>query len=171
MDLVTYGTESIVDIANYQLDAEKSIRLYFSNDNPEFANIFTGYRISEVNAMLSDMINETDIRSVLVLMAHMEATFRVDYKVRSQKKYSDPISIEFRKIWKRKKQRARLEEILDVWGNINLESKKIIGQLKSIFSFRHWLAHGRYWNIGNEYDFQTVYLLTDAVLSSFSFYE
>jgi len=171
MDLVTYGVETIADIANYQSDAEKSIRLYFSKENPDFTNIFAIYRVADVNIMLSDMINETDMRSVLVLMARMEAAFRIDYKIRSQNKHSDSLSIQFRKIWKRKKQRVRLYDILDVWGNIDPETKKIIGQLKGIFTFRHWLAHGRYWNIGNEYDFQTVYIIASAVLSSFPFYE
>jgi len=171
MDLVTYGAETIVDIANYHSDTEKSIRLYFSENNPEFTNIFSGYRISDVNLMLSDMVNETDMRSTLVLMARMEAAFRIDYKARSYNKYSDPLSIEMRKIWKKQKQRARLDDILNIWGNTNPETKQIIGQLKSLFKFRHWLAHGRYWNIGNEYDFQTVYAIVTSVLYNFPFYE
>lgn len=171
MYLVTYGAETILDIANYHSDTEKSIRLYFSENNPEFTNIFSGYRISDVNSMLSDMVNETDMRSTLVLMARMEATFRIDYKARSHKKYSDSISIEMRKIWKKQKQRARLDDILNAWGNTNPETKQIIGQLKSLFKFRHWLAHGRYWNVGNEYDFQTVYIIAASVLYNFPFQE
>jgi len=169
--LDTYNAEDIVDIAKYQSISEKSIRLYFSKDNPEFTNIFFKYRESDVNNMLLDMISETDRRSVLVLMARMEAAFRVDYKLRSTKKYSDSISIEFRKIWAKKNKYARLNDILDVWGRTDPETKKIISKLKIFFKFRHWLAHGRYWNFGIEYDFQTVYILTYTILSNFPFYE
>jgi len=171
MYLVTYGSENIVDIAHYHSYTEKSIRLYFSENNPEFTNIFFGQRISDVNLMLSNMINETDMRSTLALMAWMEATFRIDYNARSNNKYSDPISIEMRKIWSKQKERARLNDILNIWGNTDPETKKIIEQLKSIFKFRHWLAHGRYWNLENEYNFQTVYAITTSILHNLPFCE
>jgi hypothetical protein len=167
MNPMTYGTESLEDIANYQLDAERSLRLYFSQDNPNFTAIFAGYRMSDVETMLAGILTETDMRSGLVLMARIEAAFRIDYKERSKKKGADAISIELRKLWKKKGKNARLEdEIWDVWRDIDPPTKQIIGQLRSVFKFRHWLAHGRYWNIGNKYDFQTLYLLTGAVLSS-----
>ena len=169
---MTYGTESLEDIANYQLDAERSLRLYFSQDNPNFTAIFAGYRMSDVETMLAGILTETDMRSGLVLMARIEAAFRIDYKERSKKKEADAISIELRKLWKKKGKNARLEdEIWDVWRDIGPPTKQIIGQLRSVFKFRHWLAHGRYWNIGNKYDFQTLYLLTSAVLSSFPLHE
>ena len=172
MSSIIYGAESLADIANYQLEAERSLRLYFSEDNPRFAAIFAGYRTSDVQTMLADMLSETDMRSGLVVMARIEAAFRVDYKERSRKKAADGLSVEFRKLWKRKGQHARLEdEIWNVWRDIDPPTKQIISQLRSVFKFRHWLAHGRYWNIGNKYDFQTLYLLADAVLSDFPFYE
>jgi hypothetical protein len=172
MSLIAYGAESLTDIANYQLDAQKSLRLYFSQDNPNFTAIFAGDRMSDVEAMLADMLSETDMRSGLVLMARIEAAFRVDYKERSKKKGADAISIEFRKLWKKKGRHARLEdEIWDVWRDIDPSTKQIIGQLRSVFKFRHWLAHGRHWPVGNKYDFQTLYLLADTVISSFSLYE
>lgn len=172
MSLVSYGTESLTDIANYQLDAQRSLRLYFSQDNPNFTAIFAGYRMSDVEIMLTDMLGETDMRSGLILMARIEAAFRVDYKERSKKKGADAISVEFRKLWKKKGRHARLEdEIWNVWRDIDAPKKQIIGQLRSVFKFRHWLAHGRSWNIGNKYDFQTLYLLADAVLSIFPLHE
>lgn len=169
---ITYGTESLADIANYQLDAEKSLRLYFSQGNPSFTAIFAGYRMSDVEAMLADMLSETDMRSGLVLMAQIEAAFRVDYKERSKRKGADALSIELRRLWKKKGRHARLEdEIWDVWRDIDPSTRQTIGQLRSVFKFRHWLAHGRYWNIGNKYDFQTLYLLADGVLSNFPLYD
>ena len=172
MGLVSYGTKSLTDIANYQNAAGRSLRLYFSPDNPNFTAIFAGYRPSEVQVMLADMLIETEMRSGLILMARIEAAFRIDYKERSKKKSADAISVELRKLWNKKKQHARLEdEIWSVWRDIDAPKKQVIGQLRSVFKFRHWLAHGRYWNMGNKYDFQTLYLLADAVLSSFPLHE
>jgi hypothetical protein len=31
-------------------------------------------------------------------------------------------------------------------------------------------SHGRYWQVGNKYDFETLYLLADGVLASFPLY-
>jgi hypothetical protein len=47
--------------------------------------------------------------------------------------------------------------------------RKLIGDLRGAFNFRHWLAHGRYWEpkLGRNYDFVTVYGLAASVLSSF----
>jgi hypothetical protein len=43
----------------------------------------------------------------------------------------------------------------------------LIGELRSAFKFRNWLAHGRYWTpkLGRNYDFESLYLLADAVFS------
>ncbi len=54
MSLPAYGTETLPDIANYQVDAEKSLRLYFSQDNPNFVAIFIGYKSSDVGEMLGN---------------------------------------------------------------------------------------------------------------------
>jgi len=40
--------------------------------------------------------------------------------------------------------------------------RPLISELRSVFKFRHWLAHGRFWQIGRKYDFQTLYLLADV---------
>lgn len=172
MSLTTSRTESLADIANYQSDAEKSLRLYFSQDNPRFTAIFVGYPTSKVEAMLSAMLSETDMRSGLILMARIEAAFRVDYKERSKKKGADAVSIELRKLWKKKGRHARLEdEIWNIWSDIDPMTKQTISQLKSVFKFRHWLAHGRYWNSGNKYDFKTLYLLACGVPDNFPLYD
>jgi hypothetical protein len=173
MSLPAYGTETLSDIANYQVDAEKSLRLYFSQDNANFAAIFIGYKISDVGEMLAEILGETARRSGLVLLARIEAAFRVDYQIRSKKKDADTLSIELRRLWKRKGRRARLEEeIWEVWRNaVDPPTRQLISQLRGVFKYRHWLAHGRYWNAGNQYDFQDLYILSTAVLSSFPLYE
>ncbi|MDR3517225.1 MAG: hypothetical protein P4M00_15560 [Azospirillaceae bacterium] len=160
---------SLVDIADYHRDAEASLRLYFSQTNPDYAARFATYLPSEVNEELAERISETDIRSALVVMARIEAAFRIDYKERCMRKMSDDISIEFRKLFKNSGEKARLDE--DIWNMWCEKSdpsvRVIISQLRSAFRFRHWIAHGRHWNVGNRYDFQDIYLLADTVFSGF----
>lgn len=156
-------------IATYQSDAEASLRSYFSLSNPNYAIRFTGYRASDVAQELNERLNETDMRSALAVMARIEAAFRIDYKLRARSKNSDPISIEFRRLFKKRKEQARLEdEIWEVWrSNVDPSTGALISALRGAFKFRHWLAHGRYWRIDKKYDFRSIYLLADTVLQGF----
>jgi hypothetical protein len=161
----------LIDLADYHRDAEASLRLYFSPGSPNFAALFTGYRPIDVTTQLTERLSETDMRSALVVMARVEAAFRADYKYRSKNKDADVVSRAFRRIFKQRREMARLDEdIWETWRQNVPSTKPLISQLRSMFKFRHWLAHGRYWQVGNKYDFQTVYELADAVLASFPLY-
>lgn len=140
---IVYGAASLVDIANYQSDAERSLRLYYSPDNPEFEALFFDFSTSKVNALLLDMLAETNARSALVILARIEAAFFADYNARCKQKDHHRINTEFRKIAKRKKSnyRPKLEdEIWAVWRDESPEIKNLIGELKQRFDYRHWLA-------------------------------
>ena len=154
---------SVADFAAYQQDAEAALRLYFSSVNPSYLALFAGSRQSEVFETLETRINETDVRSTLALLAFVEAAFRVDFLWRRRKgKKADSMSIAFRRY---RKENVRLDEdILGTWCEIHPATKPLVGQLRGAFKFRHWLAHGRYWQMGNKYDFQSVYVLAQAVL-------
>lgn len=160
---------SLVDIAEYHTDVETSLRLYFSTKNPNYLTRFTAYLPSELVAELTERVSETDMRSALVVLARIEAAFRKDYIGRCNLKLSDDVSISFRKIHKKRGIKARLDEdILETWRqNINKYDGKIISNLRGMLKFRHWLAHGRYWNFGTKYSFQDVYSLGHVVLTNF----
>jgi hypothetical protein len=159
---------SLLDIADYHRDAEASLRLYFTPANPDFVVRFASDSPSEVVAKLADRINETDMRSALAIMARIEAAFRRDYQQRCVLKQPDPVSIAFRKLSRTRRKRVRLDEdIWEVWRQNHPLTGPLIGQLRGAFKFRHWLAHGRYWQVGRKYDFQTLYILADGVLASF----
>lgn len=125
---------------------------------------------SEVETKLADRLGETDMRSALAIMARVEAAFRIDYQRRCEKKKPDPVSIKFRALFKARDRNVRLEEIWEVWHQCHPSTGPLISQLRSVFQFRHWLAHGRYWKVGRKYDFQTIYQLVDGVLASFPMY-
>jgi hypothetical protein len=162
---------SLVDFADYHRDAESSLRLYFTSVNPDFAVRFASDRPSEVEAKLTDRLSETDMRSALAIMGRLEAAFRIDYQQRCEAKKADPVSIAFRTLYKARGRNVRLDDdIWEVWRQSYPSTKPLISQLRSVFRFRHWLAHGRYWPVGNKYDFQTIYLLADGVFASFPLY-
>jgi len=161
------------DIANYHNDVEASLKLHFSRTNPDYDSRFATYLSSEVTRELVDRISETNIRSALVVLARLEAAFRIDYNARCKGKMADNISVKFRKLdkayQKKRGGRVRLDEdIFEIWrqeGNQNL--KNLISQLRGFFKFRHWISHGRYWAVGRSHDFQDIYLLADAIISEF----
>jgi len=161
----------LLDLADYHRDAESSLRLYFTPVNPDFVARFASDLPSEVAKKLAQRIDETDMRSALVVMARIEAAFRLDYKLRCKINKSDDISIAFRRLFRTRGTNVRLDEdIWEIWRQCDTSKKTLIGQLRGVFHFRHWLAHGRFWPVGNKYDFQTVYQLADAVFVDFPLY-
>lgn len=162
---------SLADIADYQRDTEASLRLYFTPANPDFIVRFAGDLPSEVKAKLQGKLDETDMRSALTIMARIEAAFRIDYQRRCENKKSDNLSITFRRLSRYHGRNVRLDDhIWETWRQFEPSTRPIIGQLRSAFNFRHWLAHGRYWQPGNKYDFQTLYILAVAVFATFPLY-
>jgi hypothetical protein len=156
---------SLVDLAEYHRDTEASLRLYFTSINPDFVALFAGDRPSDVAKKWADRVSETDMRSALAVMARVEAAFRRDYEWRRKAKKPDPVSITFRRL---RRENVRLDEdIWQTWKVNHPTTGPLISQLRSVFNFRHWLAHGRYWPAGRKYDFQTLYLLAQAVFAAF----
>jgi hypothetical protein len=156
---------SLVALADYHRDTEASLRLYFTSINPNFVALFAGDRLSEVAEKLANRILETDMRSGLAVMASVEAAFRLDYQWRRKAKKPDAVSITFRR---HRRPYVRLDEdIWEAWSVAHPMTRPLISQLRSAFNFRHWLAHGRCWTMGQKYDFQTLYLLAQSVLTTF----
>ena len=161
---------SISDVAAYHQDAESSLRLYFTPGNPTFVARFAGYVPSELAEELAERLNETDLRSALAIMTRIEAAFRIDYRQRCKKKQPDGVSIAFRRLRKAygaSDWQVPLErKIFETWRTVYPDTSRLIGELKGAFQFRHWLAHGRYFEpkLGRKYDYQYLYLLASAVL-------
>ena len=82
----------------------------------------------------------------MALCASFEATLRTDYLVRAERRrLKDPASRKLRALFKKKGQRASLEEILDVWKDV-FGSSAALAEFKQMVKYRDWLAHGRYWH-------------------------
>ena len=163
------ANSAILDIAEYHNDVLSSLRLYFSQVPASFGARFIGRHLDEV---LASRVEETDLRSALAILTNVEAAFRVDYELRCQKRMKDDLSRAFRAIYKSRKARVSLEDdIFGAWRENSTGARQLIGELRGAFKFRHWLAHGRYWEpkLGRKYDFNFVYALADDVLNAFPF--
>jgi hypothetical protein len=161
---------SISAVADYHRDTESSLRLYFTRTNPDFVARFAGDLPSEVEKELADRLNETDLRSALAIMSRIEAVFRIDFRQRCKKKQPDGVSIAFRRLrrpYGAQDWRVPLERgIFDTWRSVHPDTSSLIGELKGAFRFRHWLAHGRYFQpqLARKYDYPYLYLLAISLL-------
>lgn len=161
---------SLHEVASHHRDVEDGLTLFFSLSSPSYPIRFLGYRSDEVSKELHDRLAELDRHSTMILLAAVEAAFRVDYLQRCYHKGKDEISRHFREIYKDKNTRASLEDdIFEVWKIHLAANASLIGDLRGAFKFRHWMAHGRYWTpkLGRRYDYLSVYPLASQVLKSF----
>lgn len=156
---------AILNIDAYHRDANSSLRLYFSDANPEYAACFTGRRPLEIVEILIDRLNETELRSCLSLLSLLEATFRTDFMIRCNMRKRDPISRACRALHKNHGPRSRLDDILTIWQKEYSGANRIMAELKGAFNFRHWLAHGRYWTLKRRYTYLWIYGLAASIMT------
>jgi len=161
---------SLDEIQAYHADAVSSLQYYFTEAPSSFARFFdsTPQALTEE---LKQRIEETDLRSILVTLAALEASFRIDYEIRCSRRLKDPLSRAFRSMHREHKQHVSLDEhIFEAWKTQNPASRKLIGDLRTAFRLRHWLAHGRYGQLrlGRAFDFDSIYDLAVTVIEQLS---
>ena len=162
--------QSLQEIAEYHQDAGDSLRGFFS---PLAVRVNVRYLFSteaELSTILAMRLAETELRSCFAILSLIEAVLRVDYATRCSARLKDPLSRDFRNLFKRYGNRISFEEdILRLWSEHHPELKREIGELRGAFRFRHWLAHGRYWapKLGRKYDFTEVFLLAVFIKKTF----
>jgi hypothetical protein len=157
---------SLEEIAAYHEDVVSCLKYYFNELSAYSAERFFAYTPDERAKELRRRVEETSLRSILIVLASVEARFRVDYEDRCRYRLKDNLSRSFRAIYKNRKRKVKLEQdIFEAWKTHRAESRLRIGELRTAFKFRHWLAHGRYWQpkIGRNFDFESVFDLAAAV--------
>lgn len=173
--VVFFGNSVKIDeiLQQYQ-DSSLAIRFYFSLENPKAYELFVGLSESELLEKCNKVLYENELALSLVLLSALEANFRVDYISRVERRLKDDLSRHFRELHKNSGNRVSLEDnILEGWKSYTNIQQKLIGEIRSAFKYRHWLAHGRYWKpkLGQEYDFFKLQLLCENSLEQFDFYE
>jgi len=156
------------EVATAHSDIEKSIRFYYGQPSIETLDPkFIGYTPDQVAEERDERLAYLDRNAAFNVLAALEASFRLDIRVRCDGRKKDELSRSFRRLRKVKgEDRVSLEQhILEQWKAHRPQSKSLISDLKAAFRYRHWLAHGCYWNpkLGKKYDFSSVYQLAQEV--------
>lgn len=134
---------------------------FFSMNEDEILEYFDFLR-NELNTMVSFNI-----------IASIEAMVRMDFMNRAiSRKMKDSLSKDLRKISKSKG--ARISLIEDIINTTLVHNRKIkieIDRFKELYKFRHWLAHGRYWEmaVNNSFTINEVFSITQDFLNSYPF--
>jgi hypothetical protein len=130
---------------------------------------FVGYSMREIEEELEMRLFEEEQMVALSVLAAIEAAFRVDYLRRVYERKKDFLSKDFRQIYNSKGARASLEEdIFGCWLRNTDISSQLIADLRAAFKFRHWLAHGRYWNpkLGRKFDYFNLHTLAQQAANA-----
>jgi hypothetical protein len=170
---------SLEDIEAYYSDSESALNYYFepSDVASNFPARFIGYNRKEIDDELKSRKEALDRMCSLELLAVLEARLRIDYLVRSQKKKKDDLSKVFRCIYKIKKNKASLkDDLIRVWKNECSQHKTRLDELGKALDYRHWLAHGRYWQPKRsphiaKYDYLSVYTLASDIIENMDLHE
>jgi hypothetical protein len=120
----------------------KSVRTNANEDSR-----FFGMSEVELDEAFGELRSELDLQVTLLLTASFEATLQVDFigRVNNRKRRAGK---QCRKLWREAQNRGwrvQVEQILKIWKS-EIGHSDAIGQFKQLIEFRHWLAHGRYWN-------------------------
>jgi len=154
------------ELAAYHRDVLASLGLYFSPSAPTFTERFAGKTVREVNDELQSRLDETDIRSTLAVLTSLEAHFRIDFDFRCKERKKDLLSRHFRQVERARGKNVRLDEdIFEGWKEHGSAPSAMISQLRGAFKFRHWIAHGRYWNPKRKYDFTYSHLIAEGIIT------
>jgi hypothetical protein len=159
------------EIAAYHADIEQALRICFSPAAPTFESRFVGRSRRGIADEVALRLRESDLRSSLMLLTSLEASFRLDFNDRCKRRLKDDLSRHFREVEKSRTDRVRLDDILEGWKLHADVAASLIQQLRGALQFRHWLAHGRYWppKFGRKYDFDFVSSIAAAAVSACGF--
>jgi hypothetical protein len=167
------GQLELNQIASYYNDTEQALRLYYSAASPHFTTRFVTYQDAEVIKEHSSRLDELEVTCAMTVLSKLEASFRIDYLVRCRRKKRDALTKHFREIYKTKMHKASLDdEILEGWSETYPIYRRLVGEVKGALNYRHWIAHGRYWEpklARKKYDYLTVYTLAAEVLLTLPF--
>ena len=164
--------EPLADIRAYHIDAELALRAFYSKSaGGDYHPKFIAYSEAQLNKELVYRIGETELRSMLIVLARVEAAFRRDFEIRGDAKKPDAISTAFRRLHAAKGDHVSLpDDILAVWkDNLEPADRANISAYKGMLHTRHWLAHGRHWVYRVPCKYLDVYVLADALLTQLPF--
>lgn len=153
------------DVESHREELLRAVNIRFSPEkNNSYDTDFSGMSHNEIKELEKSILDEISFSSVFALLSCVEAILRADFIIRCQLKKKDNLSKAYLRIFKsdRKFHSYRLnEDIIENWIAYRPKYKEILNYFKDAFSFRHWYAHGRYWQFNNntrKFNFENVLL-------------
>ncbi len=150
--------EYTLELSRVQTDALKLLQheevAKFESGNIDLYPKYIGLSSKDIDARFDAYREETELNTMLILLATIEAIIRLDYIEKRRK------SGRFRTLYSTKVVRAGLDELLDAWKLELSDEKNVFGKYKDALHFRNWLAHGRYFSrfVGiHEYSIEYIY--------------
>ena len=127
---------------------------------------FIGFSRREVVEFFDAQRGQLELLTMFEILATTEAVLRIDVKTRVVARKKDTLSRRFRKLYKAKGDRIRLDE--DILAAMKEEgvSARAISAFRGALRLRHWLAHGRHWypKLGRGYAPSDVFDISRALI-------
>jgi hypothetical protein len=141
---------TIEDVWNYYGTVRDSIvrSAEMAKRNPPEGTGLADPRLFGSNlADIEELLDEADKQASFFIIAAAEAGILVDFYRRvAMRGPKSSVTRAFRSLHSTcSEQRVRLKDILDTWAAQVPVAKSDIRLFKGALTFRHWLAHGRYW--------------------------
>jgi len=107
--------------------------------------------MKEKREYLDYQLQEAEYGASLALLGAIEAAFRLDFDYRHRKRLKDSRSKAVRQASDLPRDdfdyRISITKLFDILAIDHSATNKTINLLKIYFKYRHWLAHGRYWQL------------------------
>lgn len=136
-------------------------RVLRASGSPELGNVLGAMDLEkirfaspdEIRKFFDELIDELENLVTFDFLSITEGHIRYDFAARINRNDPHPITSRFSGLLAASQYGAKgveLNKILDAWiqqypGNTNMKNKII--KYKSVLGLRHWLAHGRWWNL------------------------
>lgn len=131
-----YQTVSIDNLKQQTLDS-------LANPHTTINPIFEFKSYDEINQIFEETYNETETLTCFNLVASAEANIKMFFFTKNRK---NRLGRELHKVKRSKKNKAKLhDDILKLIASNEPHLKKPIYRFGELLAFRHWIAHGRYW--------------------------
>ncbi len=166
--------QELDQIFTYYTTSRDSLKWYLDGiiNNEVVDSLYIGYTKQELRDAFLGYIDELEKNIIFSILSSLEARFQIDYQNRVKKRYKDNLSKEFKKLSKNKKNVSLEHDILSLWKQEYPEYKEIVSDYIGALKYRHWLAHGRYWEAktGGRNDLSEMTTIAYRIYENLSFY-
>ena len=157
-DKLKPAPQSLEEIANYYADLQDGIFEFFAGNSQ---SLLDRHAESDRQTAHENALVELEHMCSLATLSSLEAAIRLDYAARVAKRWRDPLSRALKQVYRQREKKARLEDdLISTWRVAASLPNALASDVIRVFKYRHWLAHGRYWQPKfSRYNFQRVFEL------------